>query len=127
MQDKGHRVGVTVQLPLFLLIFRALRTVVATFVALIPRTAGLGGMLLLSMLLFSSVGVQFFGGAVFRDAPLLNGTDFAELGYWPNNFNDNIAGIVVLFELLGTPGAPFGRTSTASTDNAISCARLAQS
>lgn len=54
---------------------------------------------------FSAFGMAFFGGFVTRDPSnpfsyRLEGSDFAEGQYWPNNFNDMMSSVIVLFNLM---------------------------
>jgi len=53
--------------------------------------------------IYSTIGVQLFGGSINKDNPALQGSDFSAsgtVGYWANNFNDFGSGLVVLFELM---------------------------
>ena len=49
---------------------------------------------------YSTVGVQVFGGRIVVGQPSLKGTDFAGAGYSTNNFNDFVGGLIVMFELI---------------------------
>jgi len=50
--------------------------------------------------LYSTVGVQIFGGRIRKDMHRLRHEAFGAGGYWANNFNDFASGLVVLFELM---------------------------
>jgi len=76
-----------------------------TFIDILPAARRILLFLFGIMYIFSSIGMQSFGGLITRDPsnPLserLRGTDFASAGYWENNFNDLLAGFNVLFNLL---------------------------
>eukprot|EP01012_Entosiphon_sulcatum_P001211 TRINITY_DN10224_c0_g1_i1.p1 TRINITY_DN10224_c0_g1~~TRINITY_DN10224_c0_g1_i1.p1 ORF type:complete len:774 (-),score=109.12 TRINITY_DN10224_c0_g1_i1:87-2408(-) len=48
----------------------------------------------------ATIGMLAFGGKIRTDNPALDGSAFAQGGYWPNNFNDFGSSLVVLFDLL---------------------------
>jgi len=57
------------------------------------------------MYTFAVAGVQIFGGVINTDpsspyADAVAATDFGQLDYYANNFNDMASGMVTLFELL---------------------------
>jgi len=77
----------------------------STFIDILPAARRILLFLFFIMYIFSSLGMIFFGGLITRDPnnPLsekLRGTDFEKNCYWGNNFNDLLAGINVLFNLL---------------------------
>jgi len=50
--------------------------------------------------LYSTVGVQIFGGRIHTKSKRLKHDYFGKEEYWANNFNDFASGLVVLFELM---------------------------
>ena len=77
----------------------------STFIDILPAAKRILLFLFSIMYIFSSLGMILFGGLVTRDpsnslSENLRGTDFAENNYWENNFNDLLAGMNVLFNLL---------------------------
>ena len=77
----------------------------STFIDILPAARRILLFLFSIMYIFSSLGMILFGGLITRDPinPLsekLRGTSFAENNYWENNFNDLLAGMNVLFNLL---------------------------
>lgn len=76
-----------------------------TFIDILPAARRILLFLFGIMYIFSSIGMQLFGGLITRDpsnplSELLKDTDFADAGYWQNNFNDLLSGFNVLFNLL---------------------------
>lgn len=52
------------------------------------------------MAIYTYLGIALFGGRIRISNPLLNGTQYARAGYYPNNFNDFPSGMITLFEIL---------------------------
>lgn len=85
--------------------FPQFRVMSMTFFDIAKPASKLLEFLVFIIYLFSSIGLVCFGGYVTRDPKnpnsyLLEGSDFAEQRYWPNNFNDMMSGVVVLFNLM---------------------------
>lgn len=59
-----------------------------------------GLLLFLVYYIFATVGVQMFGGRIYKGNLKLVGTGFAEAEYWPLNFNDFPSSLVTLFCLM---------------------------
>lgn len=76
--------------------------VVATFLRMIPAAAKLLQVLFVTLFIFSTVGMQLFGGVINYGPQYaaLQATSFGQAGYYANNFNDLASGFVVCFELL---------------------------
>ena len=76
--------------------------VAATFFRMVPAAAKLFKVLFVTMFVFSTVGVQLFGGLINKGPQYLalSQSDFGHANYWANNFNDLGSGFVVCFELL---------------------------
>jgi hypothetical protein len=80
--------------------------VAATCVEVLPAASSLVKSLFALCYTYAAVGVVLFGGLVCSaDAPgcsasALAGSDYAQLGYWPVNFNSVGDGMVLLFHLL---------------------------
>eukprot|EP01104_Vermistella_antarctica_P020041 TRINITY_DN828_c0_g1_i8.p1 TRINITY_DN828_c0_g1~~TRINITY_DN828_c0_g1_i8.p1 ORF type:complete len:991 (-),score=211.04 TRINITY_DN828_c0_g1_i8:89-3061(-) len=49
---------------------------------------------------FSLIGMGVWAGRISKDTPELQGTQFLEDKYWPNNFDDLLSSFVVCFELM---------------------------
>ncbi|GAB2274794.1 mitochondrial thiamine pyrophosphate transporter [Dionaea muscipula] len=78
------------------------RAFVATFLTLIPSLMPYLGTVFCVMCVYSSLGVQIFGGIVNAGNPFLEVTQLAENDYLVFNFNDYPNGMVTLFNLLVT-------------------------
>ena len=76
------------------------RTISDTLAAMLPPAASLFGTLWVLMYTYSLVGVDAFGGHVYRGNPTLVGSPFEEANYFELNFNDMLSGIVTLWCLL---------------------------
>jgi len=78
----------------------------AVSLEIIPTASDLGLVLLFLSYLFASLGVIFFGGKITRDPDnpladaIMMADDFVNNQYWPNNFNDILSGMNVLFNWL---------------------------
>ena len=77
----------------------------STFIDILPAARRIILFLFSIMYIFSSLGMMCFGGLITRDpnnpiSERLRDTEFAEHNYWENNFNDLLAGMNVLFNLL---------------------------
>jgi len=92
-----------------LLHVKAYESIAATFGQMLPQAVKVTKVLICFMYLFSVAGVQLFGGLITCDksspyyekvCDLDGDNDFAQGGYYPNNFNDIPSAMVVLFELL---------------------------
>ena len=83
-------------------LFPQVAVVVATFVRMLPAAAKLLKVLFVTMFVFSTLGVQLFGGIINYgpNGAVLAATTFGEANYYANNFNDLASGFVVCFELL---------------------------
>jgi len=80
-----------------------LREALYTLFLLLGTFRKVASALFLTFYLFSTVGVQIFGGAITKDNAALKDLDFSVAGgtgYYTNNFNDFASGLVVLFELM---------------------------
>jgi len=80
-----------------------LREALYTLFLLLGTFRKVASALFLTFYLYSTVGVQIFGGLITRDADELADLDFGVAGgtgYYANNFNDFASGLVVLFELM---------------------------
>jgi len=83
--------------------FRLLGTITAE---IIPAARSIFLVLLFVAYFFASIGMLLYGGFITRDPSnplsyaLLKATDFTGNAYWPNNFNDMLSGMNVLFNLL---------------------------
>ncbi|XP_074302314.1 two pore calcium channel protein 1B-like isoform X2 [Silene latifolia] len=78
------------------------RAFVATFLTLLPSLMPYLGTIFCVMCIYSSLGVQLFGGIVNAGNPLLEGNDLAENDYFLFNFNDYPNAMVTTFNLLVT-------------------------
>ncbi|KAL9243813.1 hypothetical protein vseg_017655 [Gypsophila vaccaria] len=76
------------------------RAFVATFLTLLPSLMPYLGTIFCVMCIYSSLGVQLFGGIVNAGNPLVEGTDLAESDYLLFNFNDYPNAMVTTFNLL---------------------------
>ncbi len=56
--------------------------------------------MLLSLVLYATVGVMSFGGLFSRDNSLLIGSSFANGGYWAWNFNDFTGSLIIDYILM---------------------------
>ena len=79
--------------------------IVGTFMRMLRPAGTLLSLMMTVMYFFATLGVQLFGGLVNKDDErreyaLLKEVGFGQAGYWPNNFNDIVSGIVVCFELI---------------------------
>ena len=81
---------------------KEVRTVVATFVKMLPAAAKLLKVLFVALFFFSTIGMQLFGGLINYGPSYatLQSTSFGTANYYANNFNDLASGFVVCFELL---------------------------
>jgi two pore calcium channel protein len=77
-----------------------LRFVVHLTVRLWPTYYRMGMLLILLFYIFDTIGVQVFGGLIYKGNPALNGSGFASADYWPFNFNDFNSGMVTMFLLM---------------------------
>mmetsp|Transcript_6666 Transcript_6666/g.15845 ORF Transcript_6666/g.15845 Transcript_6666/m.15845 type:complete len:773 (-) Transcript_6666:49-2367(-) len=83
--------------------FSRARETLKMLLALVSTFRTVGAALFLVFYLYSTVGVQVFGGRIRLDVSSLKHVDFAKaggVGYWANNFNDFASGVVTLFELM---------------------------
>lgn len=76
------------------------RAFVATFLTLLPSLMPYLGTIFCVMCVYSSLGVQIFGGIVNAGNPSLEGNDLAENDYLLFNFNDYPNAMVTTFNLL---------------------------
>jgi len=79
---------------------RRFNMIFATFLQLVPAFITLFGMLFALMTLYAQIGLQAFGGKIWRGNPAMVDTEFVKHDYYANNFNDYASAMVVLFELL---------------------------
>ncbi|XP_021850725.2 two pore calcium channel protein 1A [Spinacia oleracea] len=79
---------------------KSYRAFVATFLTLIPSLMPYLGTVFCVMCIYSSLGVQIFGGMVNAGNALLEGTDLAENDYLLFNFNDYPNAMVTTFNLV---------------------------
>lgn len=75
------------------------RAFIATFLTLIPSLMPYLGTIFCVMCIYSSLGVQVFGGLVNAGNPSLEATDLAENDYLLFNFNDYPNAMVTTFNL----------------------------
>lgn len=85
--------------------FPQFKVIGLTFFDIATPASRLLKFLIVIIYFFSAIGLSCFGGFVTRDPSnpfsyRLEGSDFAEGRYWPNNFNDMMSGVVVLFNLM---------------------------
>lgn len=69
---------------------------------LAPFTTFLG-ILFVVIYVFATIGIECFGGLIYKGNPALNGTAFAteaDVGFYANNFNDYASSMVTCWELL---------------------------
>ncbi|KAL2937767.1 Two pore calcium channel protein 1 [Bienertia sinuspersici] len=76
------------------------RAFIATFLTLIPSLMPYLGTIFCIMCIYSTLGVQIFGGMVNAGNALLEGTDLAENDYFLFNFNDFPNAMVTTFNLV---------------------------
>lgn len=76
------------------------KSIITTFVRILPASISLLTTLLALMYIFASLGVQLFGGLIYHGNLKLSGSAFHQANYYANNFNDMASGMVLLFELL---------------------------
>ncbi|XP_010689009.1 two pore calcium channel protein 1A [Beta vulgaris subsp. vulgaris] len=76
------------------------RAFVATFLTLIPSLMPYLGTVFCVMCIYSSLGVQIFGGIVNAGNASLEGTDLADSDYFLFNFNDYPNAMVTTFNLV---------------------------
>ncbi|XP_053728783.1 two pore channel protein 2 [Synchiropus splendidus] len=89
--------------------------VASTLLDLLKNLRAFAGMLVVIYYVFAVFGIWLFEGAIKppSDYPSINTTDngtvtnytnvcgtYEQLGYWPNNFNDFAASLVVLFDIM---------------------------
>lgn len=112
--DNGLDSPVALRRVMALRVLRLLRTlvhvpflppIVGTFMRMLRPAGTLLSLMITVMYFFATLGVQLFGGLVNKDGErreyaLLNEVAFGQAGYWPNNFNDIMSGIIVCFELI---------------------------
>jgi two pore calcium channel protein len=79
---------------------KQLRFVAHLTVKLWPTYYRMGMLLLLLFYIFDTIGVQVFGGLIYKGNPALSGSGFASADYWPFNFNDFNSGMVTMFLLM---------------------------
>jgi two pore calcium channel protein len=79
---------------------KQLRFVAHLTVKLWPTYYRMGMLLLLLFYIFDTIGVQVFGGLIYKGNPALTGSGFASADYWPFNFNDFNSGMVTMFLLM---------------------------
>eukprot|EP00929_Paragymnodinium_shiwhaense_P066655 TRINITY_DN3345_c0_g1_i2.p1 TRINITY_DN3345_c0_g1~~TRINITY_DN3345_c0_g1_i2.p1 ORF type:complete len:805 (+),score=209.38 TRINITY_DN3345_c0_g1_i2:118-2532(+) len=79
--------------------FRQLATVL---IRLAPTYARLGMLLFVVFYCYATMGIQLFGGQIYKGNPALDGSDFDTTsgGYYTLNFNDFLSGMVTLFVLM---------------------------
>ena len=112
--DNGAAVRAVLSLRLFRLLrllrkVHAFNVIVSTFFRLLPAATTLLKTSGLLMFVFSSLGLQLFGGLITTDTSgalvpaelveALAESDFGTNGYYANSFNDLPSGILTLFEL----------------------------
>jgi two pore calcium channel protein len=78
----------------------ALNYLARFLVKLAPTYYRMGMLLVLLFYMYTTIGVQFFGGLIYKGNPALKGSDFANSDYWAFNFNDFPTGMVTLFCLM---------------------------
>eukprot|EP00964_Phaeocystis_antarctica_P120964 scaffold84692_cov66-Phaeocystis_antarctica.AAC.3 len=112
--DNGAAVRAVLSLRLFRLLrllrkVHAFNVIASTFFRLLPAATTLLKTSGLLMFVFSSLGLQLFGGLITTDTSgalvpaelveALAESDFGTNGYYANSFNDLPSGILTLFEL----------------------------
>uniref|UniRef100_A0A8C9Z4F4 Two pore segment channel 3 n=1 Tax=Sander lucioperca TaxID=283035 RepID=A0A8C9Z4F4_SANLU len=88
------------------------RTIINTLIRIGPAILTFGQLIIVVYYIFAMVGMELFKGKVkfyaedssdpekaFCGNPLLNGSDFAQLNYCKNNFNNVVSSFVLLLEL----------------------------
>jgi hypothetical protein len=80
--------------------FRPFQIIASTFIQLLPSAIPLLGTLWVLMYTYALVGVELFGGRVYRGEPSLANTAYGRNDYYSLNFNDMAGSIVVLWCLL---------------------------
>ena len=76
------------------------RIIFSTFVSLIPHYMQLLGVLTSIFYIFSLIGVQIFGGLIYKENDDIYSDASIPSDYIYNNFNDFPSGLLTLFELL---------------------------
>lgn len=76
------------------------RIIFSTFVSLIPQYMRLLGVLTSIFYIFSLIGVQIFGGLIYKENDDIYDDGGIPSNYIYNNFNDFPSGLTTLFELL---------------------------
>lgn len=101
--DVGSHLVVLLHIARCLRLFRhvkQLRFVAHLTVRLWPTYYRMGMLLLLLFYIFDTIGVQVFGGLIYKGNPALKDSGFASADYWPFNFNDFNSGMVTMFLLM---------------------------
>jgi len=83
--------------------FEGKRATMQMLLKLMATFRAAGASLFFVFYLYSTMGVQMFGGRIRTSNTGLEESDFGTagtVGYWANNFNDFASGVVVLFELM---------------------------
>lgn len=79
---------------------RPLQYIATLMMRLVPTYKQLGLLLLIVFYIYTTVGVQAFGGVINKNSSALDGSDFAANDYFALNFNDFLSGMVTLFVLM---------------------------
>jgi two pore calcium channel protein len=69
-------------------------------VKLAPTYYRMGMLLVLLFYMYTTMGLQIFGGLLYQGNPALANSDYANSDYWSFNFNDFSTGMVTLFNLM---------------------------
>jgi hypothetical protein len=77
-----------------------LRFVALLVLRLAPAYSRMGMILFLVYYVYAMIGIEWFGGVVYKDNPRLANTSYAALNYWEFNFNDFGSSMVTLFVLM---------------------------
>jgi hypothetical protein len=80
--------------------FQPIQIIASTFIQLLPSATSLLGTLWVLMYTYALVGVELFGGRVYRGEPSLANTVYGRNDYYSLNFNDMAGSVVVLWCLL---------------------------
>eukprot|EP01135_Chromosphaera_perkinsii_P006629 Nk52_evm31s554 gene=Nk52_evmTU31s554 len=79
---------------------KVFENILSTVLTLMKSISTLAGVLILAYYIFALIGMQLFAGKIYEGNPALNGTAFAEMKYFPNNFDNFPSALVTLWELM---------------------------
>jgi len=82
-----------------LVILDQFAVIMETLRELVQPMLHVAGVFLAFLYIFASAGVEIWGGKIYKDNPLLVGTDFESANYYSQNCNDFASCMMVMFDL----------------------------